>query len=648
MTPSIYHQWRQRLTSLKVFLVNKFWWAKTENESAVGTASVVTQNSYKTIGRYQICAELGQRGSTMVYRGHDPKLGREVAIRALLPSFSVTDDFHERFQREIKVIAAMEHPSIVQVFDFGETDDHPFVVMPYLAGGTLERRLPEKIYSLGEMVPILKRIAGALDQAHRQGIIHGQINPGNILFDDEDQAYLSDFGITQFTEATSGEGSQNAIQIQLDYISPEQAAALKAGDEIISDEKSDIYALGVTIFEALTGQLPYQSGNRYEAALARLTEPPPQLRSIKPNLPSTYQALIDRALATNPEDRYTTATHLAQHAEEIVSGRWYFEPITEPLPPIPASNVVTPSSEHSLSSQTEEAALSEKSIGRYHIQEELGRGAMGVVYRAYDPQTNRQVAIKVLPCVFSFAPEFRQSFQREAELVAKFNHEAVVRIYDFGEHDDQPYIVMQYLPGGTLSDRMDQNALNLRQTAKIIERIAAAVDEAHRRNIIHQDVKSANIMFNAAGEAFLSDFGIATILEQTPHSDDTPPQVGGTPMYMSPEQAEASLNKTTYQPDPRSDIYSLGVIFFEALTGQLPYPNPTSYATMLAHITQPIPRLSEINSALAPECQTIIDRVLAKNPADRYPSAGAFAHDVVELASGRMLLRRLTDDLVSL
>ncbi|MCB0209291.1 MAG: serine/threonine protein kinase [Anaerolineae bacterium] len=643
MMPSIYHRWQQRLASLKDNLLNKLLLSKPKNVPA----STPSQ-SYPTIGRYEIRAELGQRGNTMVYRGWDPKLGRDVAIRALLPSFSVTNDFYQRFQSEIKVIAALEHPSIVQVFDFGETDDHPFVVMPYLAGGTLERRLAEKTYTLRDMVPIIKRIASALDQAHQQGIIHGQVNPGNILFDGEDQAYLSDFGITQFTEATAGEGSQDAIQLQLDYISPEQAAALKAEDAIITDEKSDIYALGVTIFEALTGQLPYQASNRYEAALARITEPTPQLRSIKPNLPRTYQALIDRAMAKNPDDRYKTATHLAQHAEEIVSGRWYFEPITESLSTTSTSNPVDPSPDNLASPLTAEAGSVEKSIGRYHVQEELGRGAMGVVYRGYDPQTNRQVAIKVLPCVFSFAPEFRQNFQREAELVAKFNHEAVVRIYDFGEHQDQPHIVMQYLPGGTLADRIGKKLLDLRQTAKIIKRVAAALDEAHRRNIIHQDVKSANIMFNAAGEAFLSDFGIATILEQTGFSEDTAQQVGGTPTYMSPEQAEASLNKTPYQPDARSDIYSLGVIFFEALVGQAPYPNPTSYATLLAHITQPIPRLSEINPSLSPECQKIIDRVLAKNPAERYPSAGAFAHDVIELASGRMLLRRLTDDLVSL
>ncbi|MCB0171357.1 MAG: serine/threonine protein kinase [Anaerolineae bacterium] len=608
----------------------------------------VTSPSLQTIDRYEIKVALGRRGSTMVYLAHDPDLVRDVAVRVLLPDFSVTSEFRERFRQEIELIAALDHPAIVRVFDFGEYDDRPYVVMPYLAGGTLQRRLVEKPYVLSELVPIIKRVAAALDQAHQLGVMHGQVNPGNILFDDRDQAYLSDFGVTQFVEATGEVVDRDAVQAQLNYISPEQALSLEKGNPMIMNRRTDVYALGVTLFEALTGQIPYQTGHGYDTALARLTEPVPQLRAVKADIPSTHQAIINRAMAIQPTDRYETAGQLARHVEEVASGRWYFEQITEQVQPKLSSKTEALPSNRVSPVQSEVSAPSETTIGRYQIYEQLGRGAMGVVYLGYDPQTNRQVAVKVLPRVFSFAPELRHNFQREAELVAQLNHEGIVSIYDFGEYDYQPFIVMQYLSGGTLADRLVDGPLGLRQIRKIIERVAAALDEAHQRQIIHRDVKPPNILFNTAGEALLSDFGIATLMEQAGASSDDDTQIGGTPMYMSPEQAEAILHETPYKSDRRSDVYALGVIFFEALTGQVPYRRVKSYNTLLAHMTEPIPRLSEFNPDLPPECQDIIDRVLAKDPAERYPSAGEFARDVAELASGRLLLRRLTDKLSSL
>lgn len=645
MPPSNYQRWWKRISSLGGSWLDGF--SKPPAASAGEVLPTAANSSPQTIDRYEIKAVLGRRGSTMVYLAHDPDLVRDVAIRALLPDCSVTSEFRERFRREIELIAALDHPAIVRVFDFGEYDDLPFVVMPFLAGGTLQRRLAEKTYTLPQLAPIIKRIAAALDQAHQLGVIHGQINPSNILFDDRDQAYLSDFGVTQFAEATVEPTDQIAIQIQLNYLSPEQALSLKEESPIIMDQSSDIYALGVTLFESLTGQIPYQAGNGYDTALARLTEPLPQLRAVQPDVPATYQAIINRAMAAQPAGRYETAGHMARHVEEVVSGRWYFEQITERLQPKETPQTVAPPD---LASPlpSEEVAPVESVIGRYQIHQQIGRGAMGVVYLGHDPQTNRQVAIKVLPRVFSFAPELRHNFHREAELVAQLNHEAIVSIYDLGEHDYQPYIVMPYLPGGTLADRLAEGPLPLRQTIKVMKRVAAALDEAHQHQIIHRDVKPANIMFNTADEALLSDFGIATLMEQAGSNSDGDTQIGGTPMYMSPEQAKAILNETAYKPDRRSDLYALGVIFFETLTGQVPYRRVKSYNTLLAHLQEPIPRLSEFNPELPPECQDIIDRIMAKDPTERYPFAGEFARDVAELASGRLLLRRLTDKLSSL
>jgi serine/threonine protein kinase len=201
---------------------------------------------------------------------------------------------------------------------------------------------------------------------------------------------------------------------------------------------------------------------------------------------------------------------------------------------------------------------------------------------------------------------------------------------------------MQYLPGGTLANRLAGGPLKLRIVAPIIEQIAAALDAAHARHIIHQDVKPANIIFNTDNRAFLSDFGIAWMSEAGSGTSGER-YFGGTPAYMSPEQAYAILDKIPKNLDGRSDIYSLGAVFFRAITGQLPYHTGDPQATMRAHLTEPIPRVLDIEPRLPAACQEIVDRALAKDPADRYQTAQDLAQDVTDLAAGRWFLNKIAE-----
>jgi serine/threonine protein kinase len=267
---------------------------------------------------------------------------------------------------------------------------------------------------------------------------------------------------------------------------------------------------------------------------------------------------------------------------------------------------------------------------------------MAAVYMAYDSHIKRRVAIKVLPAQFMQIPLFQQRFHQEAELVARFHHPSIVGIYDFGEHDGQPFIVMQYLPKGTLANRLQYGSLSLQKVSPIIERVAAALDEAHGQGVIHHDVKPANIIFNGNDQALLSDFGIAVLAEALATlSHNT--HIGYTPKYVSPERVRAFQQQDFSVVDWRSDIYSLGVIVFEALAGQPPFHGATATAMALAHVHEPIPRISAINPALPEAYQEIIDRALAKRPADRYQSAGELAQDVKEMSSSRWFLRKLLD-----
>jgi tRNA A-37 threonylcarbamoyl transferase component Bud32 len=266
-------------------------------------------------------------------------------------------------------------------------------------------------------------------------------------------------------------------------------------------------------------------------------------------------------------------------------------------------------------------------IGRYEIIQELGQGGMAMVYLARDPYMKRQVAVKVLPRQFTFDPQFRTRFQREAEVIATLEHPHIVPVHDFGEHEDQPFIVMRYMSGGTLADLLNKGPLSLSEIATLFERIGSAVDYAHSLGVIHRDIKPGNILFDSRGGTCLSDFGIAKIAEATAAFTGT--GIIGTPSYMSPEQAQGEKNL-----DGRCDVYSLGVVLFQALTGQLPFNADTPMGVAIAHIREPVPSLLEFRPDLPPAFEAVIHKALEKDPAKRYQTASELTQAFKQAISG--------------
>lgn len=272
--------------------------------------------------------------------------------------------------------------------------------------------------------------------------------------------------------------------------------------------------------------------------------------------------------------------------------------------------------------------MTEQTFGRYQIKSELGRGGMATVYKAYDPRFEREVALKVLPREMLHDPQFRVRFEREAKTIAALEHQAIVPVYDVGEEDGQPYFVMRYMTGGSLGDTIAKGPMSLAAATKIIERLASALDDAHLKGIVHRDLKPANILFDRTGEPYISDFGIAKIT-QSQTATVTGGAIVGTPAYMSPEQAQGE------KIDGRSDIYSLGVILYEMLSGIQPYQATTPMAIVVKHITDPIPHILDVNPSLPTAIEMIIEKAMAKNPDDRFSSAGEFYAALSAVASGQ-------------
>ena len=267
-------------------------------------------------------------------------------------------------------------------------------------------------------------------------------------------------------------------------------------------------------------------------------------------------------------------------------------------------------------------------IGRYQIKNELGRGGMATVYQATDPNFERDVAIKVLPRAFLHDPQFRQRFEREAKTVAALEHAAIVPVYDFGEDDGQPYIVMRMMSGGDLAEKLKGGSLTYQEAAKITERLAAGLDAAHTKGIVHRDMKPGNILFDQYDNAYLSDFGIARLTHGS-HTL-TGENIIGTPAYMSPEQVQGEKAL-----DGRSDLYSLGIIFYQMLTGDTPYQATTPAKVMMMHILDPVPDLALVKPDLPAEISLWLQKSLAKEPDERFETAKDMEGALHAAAQGR-------------
>ena len=272
--------------------------------------------------------------------------------------------------------------------------------------------------------------------------------------------------------------------------------------------------------------------------------------------------------------------------------------------------------------------MAPEKIGRYEIKAELGRGGMATVYHGYDPRFEREVAVKVLPPELLHSdPQFKLRFEREAKIIAQLEHPSIVPVYDVGDEGGQPYFVMRYMNGGSLSERIKAKVMSIEEAVKILGQIAPGLDEAHSKGIVHRDLKPSNILFDAKGVPYISDFGIAK-LSQAQAGSVTGSAIIGTPAYMAPEQASGE------GVDGRSDIYALGIIMFEMLTGRQPYEADTPMAVAIKHITDPVPHILEANPNLPPAVESIIQVAMAKNKNERYSTAVELVEALRAVGSG--------------
>ena len=255
-------------------------------------------------------------------------------------------------------------------------------------------------------------------------------------------------------------------------------------------------------------------------------------------------------------------------------------------------------------------------VGSYTIEEKLGQGGMATVYKAYHERLDRHVAIKVMHAVFKDNEQFLRRFSREAKVVANLEHAHIVPVYDFADHDGYPYLVMRFIDGETLKDRLDAGAIGRTEIMRISRAIADALDYAHTHGVLHRDIKPSNILLTQGGGVYITDFGLARIA-QAGESTLSQGMIMGTPQYISPEQAKGNV-----ELDGRADVYSFGIMLYEMVAGRVPFQSDTSYSIIHSQIFEPPPLPSTLNDKITPAVEEVLLKVLSKEPDDRHETAG--------------------------
>jgi len=527
----------------------------------------------QTILHYRILGKIGQGGMGEVYKAEDQKLGRQVALK-LLPS-SATEDptAKRRLMQEARAASALNHPNIVTVYSIEEVEGFDFIVMEYVEGETLKSVIEKGQLDVSQLLDLGSQMADALFAAHSGGFIHRDIKPANILVTPRGQAKILDFGLAKLVQISDENLSAEQTLSRLTrtgmivgtvaYMSPEQTR----GEPL--DSRTDIFSLGCVLYEAATGKVPFSGPSVLSVLHEIATAEPPAPSTISHALPQGLDVIIKRALAKNREQRYSSAAELA------------------------------------------EALRSLKFANRYQILRELGRGGMGVVYLARDPLLERDVAIKVItPDILS--PEAQERFKREARVVAKMDHPAIVGVHDIGEHGGALFFVMPYVSGSNLRSFLKEGLLSLGDVIDIGIQVAEALEYSHSQNVVHRDVKPENILLVRKDQGNLrvriTDFGLAMATSENRLTKTG--SVVGTISYLSPEQLSPKVI------DHRSDIYSLGTVLYECLTGQPPFSGEVqSVLYRIAHEIPQSPR--SLGLDVQEELEEIVMRCLEKDPAKR-------------------------------
>ena len=567
-----------------------------------------------TVPGYEVLEEQGRGGMGVVYKALQVSTGRLVALKLIRDLALAGPRERARFRIETQAAARMKHANIVQVYEVGEHEGRPYFAMELVEGGSLDKHLAGRPQPALEAASLLRTLALAIEHAHARHVIHRDLKPTNILLQirttdammpDEaaDSALawcrlharycipkITDFGLAKRLDTDSTAWTQDgAVLGTAGYMAPEQAAgrARKVGPA------ADVYALGAILYECLTGRPPFQADSRGQVIAQVLNDEPIPPRHLQPDVPPGLETVCLQCLEKEPARRYAGAGALADDLGRFLQRK--------PVIAVP------------LSARERLARLAARD--GYRIVDEVGRGPRSTVYHARHGSLGQNVAVKVFaPGLYNRAAWDAQ-LQRGAEIGAALAHPQVVSVQQAGWWEDAPFLIMEYVPRGSLAARIDGKPFAIRQALRLVEQLAAIVSYLHRQGIVHGNLKPSNVLLAADGIPRVTDLRSTSGPFQAPlPADDSDPAGLG---YLAPEL----LRESGAEPRFYTDIYGLGLILYELLTGRPPFGAPKAKETLeQVRSHDPVPP-SQINPAIAPPLEALCLRCLHKDPWRRYARA---------------------------
>jgi non-specific serine/threonine protein kinase/serine/threonine-protein kinase len=588
----------------------------------------------QTVSHFKILDALGEGGMGVVYKAQDLKLDRLVALKFLPPSLTSDDEAKRRFVYEAKAASALDHPNICTIYEIDELPDgRMFMAMAYYDGESLRERLEEGALDIEEATLITGQVAMGLTSAHEKGIVHRDIKPANIVISGDGQIKILDFGLAKLADRTKITKTGSTLGT-VAYMSPEQIQGIEL------DARSDVFSLGVVLYEMIAGERPYDGDHSAAMIYRILNEDPVPLNEIVPDLPESITELVNHALEKDREDRL-------QSVEEFISA----------LGGTAAPLMAPRKSGQTTRSRRVPGHAPNDEIGPYRLRDRVGVGGMGEVWSAEQQKPfRRKVALKIVKAGMD-STEIVARFEAERQALALMDHPCIAKVYDAGATPiGRPYFAMEFVPGLPITEYCDQHKLNTRERLKLFIRLCDGVQHAHQKAVIHRDLKPSNVLVTEVDDEAMPkviDFGVAKATAQPLTEKTMFTQMGqliGTPEYMSPEQADLSGEDI----DTRADIYSLGVILYEMISGELPFDSEELRAAGFDGIRRkireedpptPSRRITTLNDSkstaasrrtdpkalskqLRGEVDWIIMKAIDKDRARRYASASDLAADI--------------------
>jgi serine/threonine protein kinase len=545
---------------------------------------------WPSVPGYEILVELGRGGMGVVYKARQVSLKRLVALKLIRDGALAGPQQRARFRIEAEAAARMRHPNIVHVYEVGEHEGRPYFAMELVTGGGLDRHLAGRPLPAPQAAELVRGLALAVQHAHAQHVIHRDLKPANVLLDEAGEPHVTDFGLAKRLDSDSTAWTRDgAVLGTAGYMAPEQAA----GRVREVGPACDVYALGAILYECLTGRPPFQADSWDEALRQVLHDEPTPPTRLRADVPRDLETVCLKCLEKEPERRYASAEELAGDLSRFLEAK--------PVAAVPLGA----------------RERLERLAGRdgYEIASEIGRGPRSTVYRALCGPLRQPVALKVFHAGTCPRDEWEARIRRGAELWTFLAHPHVVPVQRAGWWDGAPYAATEYVAGGSLADKLSGRLYPVVEGLRLVAQLAEVVSYLHRQGVAHGNLKPGNVLLAAGGIPRLVDFRTTGGLSVCPSlADDSAPDGLA---YWPPELAR----DPAAEPRPYTDIYGLGVILYELLTGRPPFRGATARETLEQVRSQDPPPFTRRSSEVTPALEAFCLQCLRKNPWRRFERA---------------------------